>query len=88
MVFIENKSGKNVTIQTRDTSVNGFMMDTIFSSEICDGKYAIDGITFMNSSIEESGIESIEEIECSFHIFGTDDWETIEDTESIVVKAK
>ncbi len=88
VVFIENKSGKNVTIQTRDTSVNGFMMDTIFSSEICDGKYAIDGITFMNSSIEESGIESIEEIECSFHIFGTDDWETIEDTESIVVKAK
>lgn len=88
VVFIENTSGKNITVQTRDTSVNGFMVDTIFSPELCDSKCCVDGITFMNSSIEENEIEIIEEIELSFLIFASDNWETVVDTDPIVVKAQ
>ena len=87
VVFIENESDQSVTVQVRDVSINGYMVDTIFSSEVSAGKRTIDGITAMNSSIEENSIESIEEIEFFFHIFTTDGWKTIEDTAPIIVKA-
>lgn len=88
VVFIENKNDESITVQVRDVSINGYMVDTIFSSEVSAGKHAVDGITAMNSSMDENNIEKIEEIEFSFHIFSTDDWNTIEDTAPIVVKAK
>lgn len=88
VVFIENTGEQSITVQVRDVSVNGFMVDTIFSPEISAGKRTVDGITVMSSSMEENSIESIEEIEFSFHIFTTDGWDTIEDTAPIVVKAK
>lgn len=87
VVFIENESDQSVTVQVRDVSINGYMVDTIFSPEVSAGKRAVDGITAMNSSIEENSIESIEEIEFSFHIFTTNGWKTIEDTAPIIVKA-
>lgn len=87
VVYIENKSENSMTIQVRDVSVNGFMVDTVFSAEVSSGKCAIDGITVMSSSLEENNIDSIEEMEFSFHIFQTDDWSNDIDTSPIAVKA-
>lgn len=83
LVYAENNSDDEITIQSIDVSINGFMVETVFSCEIMPGKKAIDTITFMSSDIEENQIESIDEVEMSLHIFRTDDWETIEDTEPI-----
>lgn len=88
IVYIENNTEDAITIQSRDVSINGFMVDPIFSCEIMPGKKAIDDITFMNSDIEENQIESIDEVEISFHIFKTDGWDTIQDTDPITVNFK
>ncbi len=86
IVYIENNSGKNITVQTRDVSINGFMVDSIFSPEVVAGKRAVDDITFMSTELEENGITSIESVELSFHIFNTDNiMDNITDTDVITI---
>lgn len=86
ILYIENNSDSNLTIQTRDVSVNGFMVDPIFSPEIASGKKVIKGMTFMDSDIEENSISEFENVEMSFHIFYTDGWDTLKDTEPVIVE--
>lgn len=88
VLYIENNAENAITIQARDVSINGFMVDPIFSCEIMPGKKAIDTVTFMTSDIEDNQIESIDEVEISFHIFKTDGWETIQDTDPMTISFK
>ena len=55
-------------VQCDDMSINGFMVTPYFSSTVYDGKKAIDEITLMSSELEESGIDSVEEIELKFKL--------------------
>ena len=83
VVYIRNASQKDICVQTRDVSINGFMVDAIFSSEVAVGKHAVDTITFLSSELEENGISTIEDIELFFHIFDNDTWMTIVDSDVI-----
>ena len=85
LVYIENNSDDNITVQCTNTSVNGFMIDAIFSCDIVAGKRAVDEITFLNNDLEENGIKDIEALEISLHIFDTDSWSTITDTDTITL---
>lgn len=85
IVYIENNTEKNITVQVRDTSVNGFMVEPSMSQDVVSGKKAISAVTFFSSDLEENGIEDITEIETSFHIFDMDSWDGIADTEAIVI---
>lgn len=85
MVFIENNSDKEITVQARDISINGLMMDAIFSCDVATGKRAIDTITFLDSDLEENDITAIENVELSFHIFDANKWETIVDTDVVTM---
>lgn len=80
MVYIQNDTGRMITVQARNLSVNGFMVDSIFSPDVAAGKAAIDGITLMSADLEENGIQSIDEVELSFHVFYADTWEDLCDT--------
>ena len=84
IVFIQNNADRMITVQARNVSVNGFMVEPIFSSDVAAGKVAIDDLTLMNSDIEANGIESIDEVELSFHVFYEDTWDDIVDTPSMV----
>ena len=84
IVFIQNDAGRMITVQARNVSVNGFMVEPIFSSDVAAGKVAIDDLTLMNTDIEANGIESIDELELSFHVFYEDTWDDIVDTPSMV----
>lgn len=84
-VYIENTGDKDVTVQTRDVSINGFMVETIFSCDVAAGKRAVDTITFLESDLEENGITAIEDVELSFHVFDMTNWETIVDTEVVKI---
>ncbi len=81
VVFIENLRDEGITVQVRDVSVNGFMVDTIFSPEISPGKRILDTVIFWDTDLEDNSIEVITEVELRFHIFEADGWDTIEDTE-------
>lgn len=85
IVYIENNSDKDITVQTRDVSINGFMVETLFSTDVLIGKHAVSAITFLSSELEENGITEIETVELSFHIFDSNEWETIADTEAITI---
>lgn len=85
VMYIENNTDKDITVQTRDESVNGFMVDTIFSPELNAGKRAVSSITLSGSGLEQNGISNIETVELSFHIFESSGMETIADTDMITL---
>lgn len=85
LVYICNESGFPITAQIRDLSVNGFMINSIFSPDIANGKHAIDKIKFSDSSLEENEITEIEDVEFSFHIFNSNDWRQTFDSEIVTI---
>lgn len=84
-LYIENNTEQDITVQARDVSIDGFMIDPVFSSEIVHGKKAFDSLTFMESDLTDNGITDIKEIELKFHIFDTASWDTIKDTDIVTV---
>jgi len=83
-VYVENMGEKDITVQVRDISVNGFMVNGIFSCDVTAGKRAVDGIILSDTDLEENDIEVIEDIELSFHIFD-DEWNTVVDTDAVKI---
>ena len=65
---IENRSESDVTVEARDVSVNGYMMDASFSAAVAAGQTEKGSILFLASRMERSGIETIADMEFSFHI--------------------
>ncbi|WP_368178816.1 hypothetical protein [Anaerotruncus colihominis] len=84
-LFIENLSQQGITVQARDVSVNGFMVDTSLSAEVLPNKRANTELTLIESDLEENGIAAVNEIELSFHIFESESWNDIIDTEKITI---
>lgn len=84
-LLIENNSDTNYTVQSRNTSVNGFMIEPMMSVDVAAGKKANDQLTFVASDFEECGIETIANIELSFHIFDTETWEETIDSNMISI---
>ena len=76
---------KDMTVQTRDESVNGFMVGTYFSCEVCAGKRAVDCMVFSPTELDENNIENFETVGFSFHIFKTADRNTIDDSKPVVL---
>lgn len=85
-LLIENNTDRNLTVQVRNCSVNGYMIDPSLSADVTPGKKINDTITFMESDLEASGIETFADIELSFHIFYSDDWETHLDSAPVTLK--
>ena len=67
-LLIENHSDSDVIIQLRNPSVNGYMADTVCSIEADAGKRTEDSITFLASSLQRCGIETIADMEFTFHV--------------------
>ena len=88
LLYIENNSDRNVGIRVEDFSINGYMIDEYFSSMVYSGKKTLDEITIFDSDLEENGIESIDEVELSFHIYDEDSYDTIADSDPITFSAQ
>ncbi|MGN1346162.1 MAG: hypothetical protein ACI4V1_05210 [Eubacteriales bacterium] len=86
-VVIENNSEKNIVVSTQSLSVNNFMLSS--SGMYCDiaaGKKANDEIDLMSSELRESGISTIAEIAFYLHIYNSDTYNTIDDSELITIQ--
>lgn len=83
---IENNSNKDYTVQARDVSVNGYMISPIFSCTVSGKKSANDGLSFLQSRLDENGIEAFHNVELSFHVFNKDDWDDYFDTEKVTIE--
>ena len=85
VLYIQNDSDRNITVQVRQESVNDYMVPGSMSCEVAAGKRAIDDVTFYTKYLEESGIEAIEKVELSFHVFDTASWDTVVDTDLVTM---
>ncbi|MGN0962958.1 MAG: DUF6591 domain-containing protein [Clostridia bacterium] len=83
LMYLENRSGRNITVSCDNMSINGYMVTPFFYSEVYDGKMALDEITIFSSDLEENEIETVEEIEMIFEIYESDSFETIDRTDPI-----
>lgn len=63
VLFIVNDTERDITVQARDESVNGFMVSGTKSTDIQPGKMAIDTISFSDRRLDENGIAGINDIE-------------------------
>lgn len=88
LLFIENKSGKNVSIDCEEMSINGFMVSPLFSSTVYDGKMAVSTITIFKSDLEDNKITSVDEIEVTFKAYDLSTFDTVFETDPIVFAAK
>lgn len=86
LLYIANNTDESITVQVRDVSINGCMMNAIFSCELNPGKHAVDGITFLDSELEENSIETIENVELSFNVFNSDNYDGIVDSQPITIE--
>lgn len=84
--IIENVSDQKLTVQVRDTSLNGVTIDPMCSIEIAPGKVAKDGLTVFGEDAEGTPMEDVEEFETKFHIIKGDGFSDFYDTESILVE--
>ena len=82
-MYTENNSGRDIIVQTDDSSVNGFMIDTVCSSEVTAGKHAVDAITFYRSQLEENDITDIQDVELSFRIVDAHDLGSVIKTDPV-----
>lgn len=83
--LVENNSAKEITVQARDESINGYMIDGIMSEDVMPGKKSNAKLTYYNTSLEKEGISYIETLEMSFHIYDAESWDTIDDSEIIKI---
>ncbi len=87
-LFIENNSSNNITVQVRDFSINGYMINPIFSSDVATGKKINDDIDIFESDLEDNGIDEIKTIEFKIHYFNSDSWSDDIDSDVIKINVK
>ncbi|MCK5128654.1 MAG: hypothetical protein KAQ68_02285 [Clostridiales bacterium] len=88
VLYLENNTEDTITVWARNTSVNGFMISPYFSYDIAPWKRAVSSLTFFEDDLEENNITEVNEIELNFHIFKTESWDTVVDTELITIAVK
>lgn len=81
---VENNGKENITVQVRDESINGYMLEGSCSINVSPGKVAIDEILWLSSHFEEIDITKVDNIEFYFHIYG-DNFNTIVKSENILL---
>lgn len=86
VLYIENNNDFNVCVQCEDMSINGFMVNPVFSSTIYADRKIIDDITIFSSDLEDNGIDSVEDIELKFKAYNVDTYDDVFETEPITFK--
>lgn len=82
-VLIENNTEKSITVQIIDSSVNDVMVDPMFSCDVAPNKKSNDEIIFLTSDLDAANISTIKDFEFKFHIFDSQSWDGIFDSENI-----
>ena len=82
-IYIENNSDSTVTVSSNDVSVNGYIIDSIFSTDILPGKRAVQSILFLKNELETFDITRIYQVELSFRVFDAENWDMLYETDLV-----
>ena len=84
--YMENNSGKEISIYAENVSVNGFMQDVGLWSDLRPGTKIIDGMSMIDlSDLEIENIDQIENIEFNLRIVDANTWEDIVTTDVLTL---
>lgn len=87
--YMENNSGKPITVYAENVSVNGFMENASLWSDLRDGTKIVDGLSLLNlSDLELESIDEVENIEFNLRITNSDSWDLIDTTDVISLNFK
>lgn len=85
-MLVENNRDEPITVQVRNASVNGIMIDPVCSTDVSAGKKVNDTIGFWDWDLESAGIETIGQFEFEFLIFNEETFDDIFQTDPIVIR--
>ena len=84
--YMENNSGKEISIYAENVSVNGFMQDVGLWSDLRPSTKLIDGMSMIDlSDLEIENIDQIENIEFNLRIVDANTWEDIVTTDVLTL---
>ena len=85
-VLVENNSSKNVLVTAESLSVNGYMMPfASLYAEVAAEKKANERLSIMSSELEQSGIETIAQMQFRIKISDAESWETLATSDLITL---
>lgn len=73
-LFFLNKTDKNIMFSVDEASINGYMADPFYATEVKAGKCAFGSMSWSDETLEDNGISSVEEIEFNLRVHDSDDW--------------
>lgn len=85
-LIVENLSSRTLTVQARETSINGFMVDPICSIEVAPGKKAQDGITIYGDDASRTPMNAVRDVETKFYVFDWEDMDFSYETQNVVIQ--
>lgn len=84
--YMENNSGKPITVYAENVSVNGFMEDAGLWSNLRDGTRLIDGLSLLDlSDLELESIDEVKSVDFNLRIINAETWEEIVTTDTIAL---
>ena len=86
MLYLSNQTGRDITVQADDFSVNGYMITPILSCNVIDGKVAYSTIYLDAEELEKNGIDQIDTIECTFVVCDPNTWDTIFESGPVTIQ--
>lgn len=87
IVTVENLTDQSIIVQAREMSINGYMVDPIYSCDIAAGKKSKEGMRISSDNAKDCPISDIENIETRFICYGSG-FNSLEKTEPIVLYQK
>ena len=85
-VLIENDSEINLGVQLNSLIVNNYMITDLFSCSVATGKKANDTIYLSSSELEAAEITTVSDIAISFHVYDSESYSGLFDTDEIELK--
>lgn len=73
-VFVENKTDLDLMFTLEAVSINSFMCDPFWATAVSAGKKSNSSISWLESTLEENGIEAVEEITFTLRAYDDNDW--------------
>lgn len=84
--YMENNSGRDVTIYAENVSVNGYMVDVSLYSELRPGTKSVSGMYILDlSDLGIDTIDGIENLEFSLRVIDPNSWDTVDSTDPIIL---
>ncbi len=85
-LLLENNSDKDITVGCNALIVNDYMITDLFSAGIAAGKKSNETLYFSSTQLNAAGIEKIGKIEIYFHVFDSSTYDTIFDSDCVVIQ--